>query len=233
MAIDAPICVPNGTDEDPMTADKFDWKEKQKWPFNVNHFSTRPCERALSSKIPETDDSLAKAIKKLSIDKNPGVSVMGYQRTPHGPIVRAFVKKLKSELQGNICFDPWKAQAEEQRKGYKLFILESHPAVSLGLWSKSIRNKPLGRYKGNGRAESCEDLRKSLLTDEYSTEEIEDNDDDSLDALVSVINAHQLVDGDGDWFGTYKTGYFLIPNVRGDDIRFSELWKDATKKSTL
>jgi predicted RNase H-like nuclease len=228
LAIDAPICVPSGTDDDPMTADQFGWKEKQEWPFNVNHFSTRPCERALSSRIPETGDGLANAIRDLSMHGHSGVSVMGYQRTPHGPVVRAFVKKLKSKLEGDICFDPEKAYTEKGRKEYNLFILESHPAVSLALWKHESREN-LRKYKGSGREESCNELRK-ILPEEYSAREIRENDDDILDALVSVINAHQLVNGRGDWFGTYETGYFLIPHIRGK-AKFSELWKKAWGKN--
>lgn len=227
LAIDAPICVPNGTDEDPMTADKFDWKEKQKWPFNVNHFSTRPCERALASKIPETGDALVKATRKLSISRHSGVSVMGYQRTPHGPIVRAFVKELKRKLEGSICFDPEKARDKETRKGYKLFILESHPAVSLALWTHK-KEKTVEKYKGKKSEISCNSLLK-FLPRKFSKEKIGKKDDDGLDALVSAINAYQLVDGEGDWFGTYEAGYFLIPNIRGGGKKFSELWKNAAK----
>ena len=76
------------------------------WPFNVNPFAQRPCEKALCSRPPATAQLAASELRSALDDlcgddsgltlsaRHPGVSVLGYMSAPHAPVVRAFLEAL-------------------------------------------------------------------------------------------------------------------------------------------
>lgn len=249
LAIDAPICVPGGTNADPTTAAGFERpKMPASWPFNVNSFVQRPCEKALSSRpagsihgaLAELADCISQHLLKgvdgsfVGLDRNNGVSVRTYDVAPHGPVVRTFIKLLIAAAGGmEISFDPQRAETSTNPG---IHILESHPAVSLGFWSA---NRPdfgsISKYKRKPQTITriAASLEACVVADtdlRSACNEVSGNDD-KLDAFVAAINARQLAEGEGDWFGTVASGYFLAPRVLGSDRTFHKLWSDAERQS--
>lgn len=238
------------------------------YPFNVSPFSTRPCEKALVTRPQVVKRSLAcrqlvdmiaalcgwegeyKDKANLPFTKrHDGISVLGYMRAPHGPVVSLFVRLLQQCSE--VSFSPSEAQTPVPGKVY---VLESHPAVSLGVWAEdrrlgTVRKVP--KYKTEAEEDESADqssgagegsmvvsgvrlLREpvvGLARAEHGLEAPLPENDDQLDGLVGLLNVVDLAAGRGDWFGTEQTGYFLIPRFgrypEGSPATMGEAWEKA------
>ncbi len=253
LAIDAPICVPQSFSHPGASL------KRAYWPFNLNPFSTRPCEKALSSK-PSVIDSklefpkLAEIIGRLcgwkgehrnssnrSLTKiHPGLSVLGYQGAPHGPVVQLFRDRLAERAASEGIRLSYSPKAATKPISRCIYVLESHPAVTMAIW---IAQKRLGaidtlqKYKGDSSAatkigfQSARNGVVDLLSKEIATLDSPVSSDDELDALVGLANLVDLIRGKCDWWGTEDTGYFLIPEIT-DSLGFPtvrEAWDNASK----
>jgi len=237
LSLDAPICVPGGLlAPSGFTPPPGVEKASRAWPFDVNPFSQRPCEKALSSVPKLVDRSLSHTmlcseVSKLAswtspfkanqafADRHPGLSVLGYMSAPHAPIVRTFLARLRSAAETNdidIDFNPVRAANPRERT---IYVLESHPALTLAIWC--VRGMPgfpsvLPKYKGGAErrvvARELSVLVSRLLVDRYDvTFATMPDSDDALDALVGASNVLDLARGRAEIFGTEKIGYFLVP----------------------
>lgn len=228
---------------------------RSRYPFNVNPFSVRPCEKALNSKPEVVNDSLhhpylvgaiaaicgwtgnyrSQQNRKFT-ELHPGVSVLGYQGAPHGPVVRLFRERLSGYLAGRdvtVSYSP--IEARQPRPGV-VYVLESHPAVSMAIWAGNQQLDGLDlvrKYKGNKREETRENfgnLRESvgkLVAERFNMEDVPIGNHDDLDAFVSLLNVVDLLRGHGDWIGTVEHGHFLTPRVEGLDRPMADLWQEA------
>lgn len=254
ITMDAPICMPN---EFSRPGSKLGGAF---WPFNLNPFSTRPCEKSLSSTpsgvlsqnllFPEIAkivglmagwegdyrDQANLPMTKIHI----GLSVLGYQGAPHGPVVSLFRDKLThkaSEKGIGVSYSP--SAASKPELGW-IYILESHPAVTMAVWIYQQRLgtlRQLPRYKGDssqitkiGFAEVSSSVIK-LFNHEVAELQSSVTTDDELDALVGLANCVDLVRGDADWWGTEDSGYFLIPRIRDvkSELSVREAWDTANR----
>jgi hypothetical protein len=265
VSIDAPVnCI------DLFDAPGLDTAGRH-YPFNANPFTTRPCEKALATKPGVVNRSLIhrqlvdmiaalcgwhdeyKAKTNLSfVKRHEGVSVLGYMRAPHGPVVSLFVRRLRAR-HADVCFSPREAASPSPGRVY---VLESHPAVSLGFWAEDGRLAPLTaipKYKeekleqepadaeatgGEETASTVEGgLRQlrgpvvSLAGSGHSLTVRPPKTDDELDALVGLLNLLDLAGNKGDWFGCERLGYFLVPRFgrypKDCPDTISEAWEQA------
>jgi len=248
VSLDAPInrpieFNPPGIDEESTPA----------YPFNVNPFSTRPCEKALTSKPTRQLESLEhqdivggiarlcqwngdhrNAENRSFADIHHGVNVRGYMGAPHGPVVDLFRTQLKAALgESHICLSISPREATTPRPCH-VYLLESHPAVAMAVLARGGCLETIRRicqYKGNN--EPNVQAHFTLLRDEvvrYSAT-VDDGlachpeSDDELDAFVGFLNLVELLKGQGDWFGNIDYGYFLIRRVF--DRSIGEVWETA------
>lgn len=224
--------------------------ESRKWPFDVNAFSQRPCEKALTSRPTVRNASLsaeplAKAVARLCgwsseykdshnqtfVDLHPGVSVRGYMGAPHAPVVRTFLAHLVERAAGaelQLVYEPRLVGAGART----IHILETHPAVTLGFYASS-RVAPFPAsipvYKGSKTAKAaCASLSAALvdhISASYGTRLAAPSNDDDLDGLVGLLNLVDLLEDRGDVFGTADDGYFLVPACPG--LSFETLWSSS------
>jgi len=207
------------------------------WPFNVNPFSQRPCEHALSSKPTVVNSSLvapelARAVAELCgwdaefrksgnrsfADFHEGVSVLGYMGAPHAPVVRTFLDAMAREATSagvRIGYYP----APELREVGCITVLETHPAVALGFYAAQGAEgfpppiphyKPVPKYR-NGLAALVPPVKEQFRVHHKVTRLQPIDTDDLLDALVGLLNLLDQANGVGDLFGTVGDGYFLLP----------------------
>jgi hypothetical protein len=241
------------------------------YPFNANPFTTRPCEKALATKPGVVNRSLVhrplvdmiaalclwqgeyKGKANLSfVKRHDGVSVLGYMGAPHGPVVSLFVRRLR-EKHADLCFSP--REAKNPSLG-KVYVLESHPAVSLGIWAEDGRlgqvatvpkykEDKLEEVSGVEEDEGAEQdasaveggLRQlrgpvaALAASGHGLAVAAPRTDDELDALVGLLNLLDLAGGKGDWFGCERLGYFLVPRFSrypdGGPKTIGEAWEQA------
>lgn len=243
---------------------------KKYWPFNVNPYSTRPCEKALSSKpenngldgselvtaIAETfgwDDPLDDNKKYTSLTlRHKGISVLGYQGAPHGPVVGTFLAEVEKRASGSsleVSYDPEACYFYADNKEWParvITVVETHPAVSAGFYAHygtgendPFFSQPIPRYKGQSKKggskevkDGFEEVKKAtmgLLESKKIELSREPCDDDDVDALLGLANLVELSEGKADLFGTVEDGYFLIPSNESGPC-FRQLWKDAREK---
>lgn len=153
VSIDAPIRAYGGIQAPDRFAPSGVATEDASWPFCVNPFSQRPIEKALSS-VPRAANysglrqvSLIAAIGSLlgwTMESRPnrkncsfvkahdGVSVLGYMGAPHAPVVRTFLARLHARAEHEGVHVDYDTALTSWRPG-TVTIMESHPAVSLGL----------------------------------------------------------------------------------------------------
>jgi hypothetical protein len=125
-------------------------KLKKYWPFNVNPYSTRPCEKALSSKpenkglactdliraIAETfgwEEPLHQNHNNESLtSRHQGISVLGYQRAPHGPVVGTFLAELEKRASGSsfkVSYDPEACYSYADNKEWPARVIQWNTTV--------------------------------------------------------------------------------------------------------
>lgn len=265
VSLDVPLSMPSDLIPDYISEKSF-W-----YPFDVEPFTTRPCEAALRKRPQIIDKNLqcfelVSAIGRLCDWSNPfnskgnipfqnmtaceGISVMIYSEAPHQPITRVFLAEALKRLghdrlvQRPVGPDEWKPS--------NIYIMESHPAVSMGFWAIDGAFdddlKAIERYKGklNGkRYEGMDTAAKNSLLKKQFGELVKGIDslasrlydihfdsnqscDDRLDSFIGLLNLLDLVNGKGDWFGTAESGYFLTPQLTLlEGQRFSDLWAAA------
>ncbi|HJK93347.1 MAG TPA: DUF429 domain-containing protein [Polyangiaceae bacterium LLY-WYZ-15_(1-7)] len=244
LVIDAPLRFPRTLAEASFVPDE----QNAHYPFDVNPFSTRPCERALRGKprrktLHESVRGLEAALQELRAEAKKrrstwfrhaeGVSVQPFMQAPHGPIVDAFLVALRDAgLPVELSLEAMLSGSWE--KG-RVYVAESHPAVSMAM-TPGVEAVP--KYKGG--SESVKNLVKQLGPYASSVlapphPELHD-DDDELDAFVSALNGVSVVLGRADVFGTDEHGYFLVPQ-RESGPAWRDLWREAadglpTKTST-
>lgn len=243
IAIDAPICMPQSFSTPGASL------SSAYWPFNVNPFSTRPCEKALASKPSVVNASLrfpciAHFVSEICCwttafrDQqnqaltalHKGLSILGYQGAPHGPVVRLFrtcLARQAAESGGVVSYSPNAALSSEQGC---IYVLESHPAVTMAIWISQQKLGSLGslpKYKGDRSVQTNRGLQTTsvsvvaLLLQYIDLKDVSISTDDELDALVGLANCFDLVRGCGDWWGTESTGYFLIPAITQENLHCS------------
>jgi hypothetical protein len=265
MAIDVPIVTPHEF------MPEYIGSQSRQYPFNVEPFTMRPCECALRSHPRVIDRSLAHADLTAKIGKlcgwvqpfntrsnTPfqklasceGVSVMIFSEAPHQPLMRVFSKVLADHA-GAVAISTAPVTRDALASSH-LYVLESHPAVSMGFWradgcfGNNVSKIP--RYKGTLKGTEYKDMpadRKSEiihanligLADNVTNLAkkahgiaLEDaiTNDDRLDAFVGLVNLLDLLAGRGDWFGTAASGYFLVPQLRLLNAGlFSKAWEQA------
>jgi hypothetical protein len=253
LSLDAPVQVFGELQRPASLAPSVMSKLETHWPFNVNPFSQRPCEKALTSRPKVRNDSLvhkalAQALATLccwgdeyTADGNEsftlrhdGTSVRNYMGAPHGPVVGTFLDILKEKARQNgvsLSYDPTSINDGER----VISVLETHPAVALAFYASYQLGrfpKIIQKYKplNTSTQPVFGDLKDAVL--EYANRErgvVEALDikcDDDLDAVVGLFNILDLANGDGDIFGTVETGYFLVPSSP-KGTSFKKLWQDA------
>lgn len=250
LALDAPIKWLPAFGHAAMAA-AGPYLSQRHYPFNVNPFTTRPCEKALTSctwwdqkgqnrqhQHPELVERIAELCNWTDDQRLPfvrhedraGVSVLGYMAAPHGPVVRRFLEQLSckaAESETRLSLSVREAAASRDAG---IYVLESHPAVAMAFWARygllgtQSRVHP---YKRGG--EAFAELRGAVI--EYaraaiSVSDITVRDDDALDSLVGLLGLVELVGKTGTWFGTDELGYFLVPKdpAKAD---FADLWETA------
>lgn len=252
LSLDAPVRVFGGL-QTPSSFEPAGTAEGGRaWPFNVNPFSQRPCEHALSSKPTVVNGSLAapelaQIVAELCgwdpefrkpgnpsfADSHEGVSVLGYMGAPHAPVVRTFLDALNREAMSigvRIGYDP----APELREVGCITVLETHPAVALGFYAAQgaegfpppIRQyKPMPRYRTGLMALVPAVIRQLRVHDKVAELHPTDTDDE-FDALVGLLNLLDQAAGTGDLFGTVRDGYFLVPRRKGTRT-YQQVWETA------
>lgn len=246
LSLDAPLRAFGGVQAPDSFAPTGAVPGARAWPFNVNAFSQRPCEKALSSKPPTTASLPASELRtaladlgflgghaQAFVDLHPGVSVLGYMGAPHAPVVRAFLDALVSKAASlglRIGSDP----ASHYEDAGVITVLESHPAVSLGFYaSAGIAGFPrtIAKYKPWRQHEEAfhslvDAVTRHIDAAHKASLETPIGDDDGLDAVVGLMNLLDLTGGTGDMFGTAEEGYFLVPRVTRSRS-FLEIWQIA------
>lgn len=249
LSLDAPLRAFGGVQAPDSFAPTGAVPGARAWPFNVNAFSQRPCEKALSSKPPpavllpaaELRDALASLCGQEGggppfVTLHPGVSVLGYMGAPHAPVVRTFLDALASSASAlglRIGSDP----VFRQQDAGTITVLESHPAVSLGFYaSAGIAGFPrsIEKYKPLRQHEVVSEQLVEAVTRHIDSAHHADlekpiRNDDELDAVVGLMNLLDLAGGTGDMFGTAEEGYFLVPRV-ARERSFLEIWETARAK---
>jgi hypothetical protein len=231
----------------------FEGKESG-YPFNVNSFTTRPCEKALTSKpslrlqslqhqgimrsiaaICEWEGDHRRPENKSLTAIHSGVNVRGYMGAPHGPVVDLFRTRLAEALRScGSCLSMSPREAMNPLPDH-VYLLESHPAVAMAVLASSGhlgKIRKILQYKGANKPDVQAFF--TLLRDEivrYSVRflgqiDSRPEDDDDLDALVGFLNVVELLERQGDWFGRIDSGYFLIPKVHG--INVGVTWEAVT-----
>lgn len=264
ISLDVPIVKPDSF------RPSFTGAGSDRYPFDVSPFTTRPCEAALRKKPAIVNrnlrhhlliEGIAKLCKWKPEWKSPGnlpfiglpqcegVSVKIFSEAPHQTITSIFLQSLREAMGAArmILHPPALSEIQSSR----VYVLESHPAVSLGFWviddAFGTALQSLPRYKGNQESESegtenprndatvTDSLAKiiaavcNLSEERYDLKlnELPCNDDE-LDAFVGFLNLMDIIKEKGDWFGTIETGYFLTPRLsllNGEC--FSELWRET------
>lgn len=265
VSLDVPLSMPASLLPDYIS------EESVHYPFKVEPFTTRPCESALRKKPSVIDRNLQhvaliSAIGTLCGWSRPfkgkgnipfqdmtaceGISVMIYSEAPHQPITRVFLAEALQTLGHERLIQ--KPAGPDEWKASNVYVMESHPAVSMGFWAidgvLGDKLTEIARYKGQLNGKRYEDMdapAKSSLLKKRLDKLVEGIDslakrlhnirfeskescDDRLDSFIGLMNLLDLVNGRGDWFGTARSGYFLIPQLTLlDGQRFSELWSEA------
>lgn len=259
LSLDAPLRVFGGIQAPDTFSPPGANSSAGEWPFDVNPFSQRACEHALCSKSPRNRKNIRFRDLAIAIDElcsrpgnnepnpsfvrlHPGVSVLGYMSAPHAPIVRLILDTLEKtaasmKIGSEMLRINYDYRRIDDRPG-TITILETHPAVALGFYARSepdIFPTSIQKYKGRGENSTVlESLNTATLAyarrmyEAVPSKEI--NSDDELDALVGLLNLLDLTNGNGDIFGTFEDGYFLIPRQKWMDSTFEELWKNSREK---
>lgn len=253
LAIDAPICMPQSFSRPGATL------KGAYWPFDLNPFATRPCEKSLGSKPGVMNSSLhfpeiAEAVGKLCgwegeyrnpsnqslTTIHPGLSVLGYQSAPHGPIVQLFRGRLAESAANAGILVSYSPNSAIRPCTRCIYVLESHPAVTMAIWIAQKRLGSIGtlqKYKGDSSVATKNGFQAArggvvdLFRDEFASMDSPVSSDDELDALVGLANLVDLIRGKCDWWGTEDTGYFLIPKI-ADSLgsrTVREAWDNANK----
>ncbi len=266
LSLDAPINKPRCFD-----IPSVDEGADEIFPFNVNPFSKRPCEQALSGRpsalknklrFPKLVQAVASlcgwqgeyrasgtanrsfidlhsetAMKSAKPKVIRGVSVLGYMQAPHGPVVSLFLQRLVEQCPA-VSFSPSEALSPVAGQVY---VLESHPAVSMGIWAldgklRGIQRVPYYKNKKSAGFQSLVGAVSQLAEEAYSQNPAQIPHDDALDAFVGLLNLLDLLTGKGDWFGCEELGYFLIPlfNRGRPDFpnRVGDVWEEAYRTLT-
>jgi len=126
-----------------------------------------------------------------------------------------------------ISYSP---QEAEQLNLSCLYVLESHPAVAMGFWTRDKKLSEVPKYKRQITPSFHKLVKevKELAKELHEVDFVNIDDDDQLDACVGLLNLLDLVTGKGDWFGTSASGYFLVPQLEilGGKL-FSKVWEVA------
>lgn len=266
LAIDVPIITPHEFEPSYVSSNS------RHYPFNVEPFTIRPCECALRSRPSVIDASLATLplteligalcnwVRPFKSSSNTpfqrmasceGVSVMIFSEAPHQPLMRVFHDALIAHKPDSVTISKTPLNPSSLESSH-LYLLESHPAVSMGFWlmdgcfDEALTNVP--RYKGSLKGEDYEDMTADEKSETIQTNltDLAENvaalaqeshgidaansisNDDRLDAFVGLMNLLDLVGGRGDWFGTAASGYFLVPRLAKLEGKcFSDAWQRA------
>jgi len=237
IAVDAPIRAFDGIQAPSTFTPLGAARGRASWPFDVNPFSQRACEKALSSR-PKTSSLLARDLAKVveslcggdvSFAKaHPGVSVLGCMSAPHAPVVRAFLAALTERAGASGISVDYELGLPASAKTIR--VLETHPAVALGFYAAmGVRPFPsrIPVYKGSkanpGDFEALVDAVVTHLNAKHGCTVRRPADDDELDSLVGLLNLLDLAHGSGDFFGT-EDGYFLVP-APAEGKGFADVWR--------
>lgn len=175
VSLDVPISMPIS-----FAPDYFSSSSRQ-YPFNVEPFTIRPCEASLRSRPSIIDENLEHieligAIGQLcgwvrpfrgrmntpfqSMESCEGISVMIYSEAPHQPITRVFLEHAARAISDeSLIISPSK---KETLKPSRIYVMESHPAVSMGFWAidgalgENFLSMP--RYKGTLKGDKYKDM---------------------------------------------------------------------------
>ena len=252
LSVDAPVRAFGGL-QAPVSLDPPGSSTSPRdWPFDVNPFSQRPCEHALTSRPQSAVNALAHqelvaAIGALcgwdgdpghrsnrAFDKrHVGVSVLGYQGAPHAPVVRAFLSHLETRAAA-VAGVELSFETEPAITTPGITVLETHPAVALAFYALDVRHglpKDIPKYKPvRGNVAAFGALAGAVMRTLRATHSIAALEapvtDNELDALVGMLNLLDFASGTGDVFGTTESGYFLVAR-RGDGASWRELWQQA------
>lgn len=235
ITIDAPICMPTQFTQ---PGSKLGGAA---WPFDVSPFSTRPCEKSLSSRptvvnrnlrFPKiasivgcmagwTEDYCDKSNQSMTTHHS-GLSVLGYQGAPHGPVVRLFRDQLGRAASCRNVEVSYSPKSAARPDPHTVYVLESHPAVTMAVWifqQKLGSLTSLPHYKGGRTSdmmygfEQLSSAVTKLLSAKLAGSLSPVKSDDELDALVGLTNCVDLIRDNADWWGTENSGYFLIPRI--------------------
>lgn len=222
------------------------------WPFDVNPFSQRPCEHALSSKPTVVNDSLVARELALAVGQlcgwdaecrkpgnlpftslHDGVSVMGYMSAPHAPTVRTFLEALEREAISSDVEVGYDLEPEQRDVGC-ISVHESHPAVALAFYTAQGADgfqPPIPKYKPLPQHDAAFQLLAAAVETHLKVchgavlnESI--RTDDGLDALVGLLGLMEQATGTGDFFGTARDGRFIVPRRKGART-YRRIWEDA------
>lgn len=231
MTLDCPLRFPQSFGHW-LVARKY---QPRHFPFDVNPFATRPCDRLLGAR-PKRQSQLA--CPKLSeyagslmpdplgVNHGPrrheGCNVLGFSGVTHWAVVRAVLGDIsRSGLAINSNPDavtPWLG---------RMTALESHPAVTMALLCQNGRLDGVDNlkpYKDGTQKEARQTLWTAISS--YMLDRwphlLFRNDfaqvatcptDDELDALVGLLNALDVLHAQADWIGDDEDGYIVVPRL--------------------
>lgn len=230
-------------------------EEGRSWPFNVNPFFERPCEKALSSRPRVLNENLEHAALVSAIGKMCGwtgeytakakanrsfttthkVPEIRYMSALHGPVVRVFLQALEREAAKSGFELRFQADAGKPDQA-AVTVLETNPALTMDMlcsartkgFPKTLPYYRITRVKGmQWPGPGLAKALADLISVQHRAElEGTISNDDQLDALAGMLNLLDLAAGKADVFGTERDGYFLVPMTR-EGASFRELWRAA------
>ena len=252
LALDAPLRAFGGMQAPSSFESAGAAKGGRAWPFDVNPFSQRPCEHALSSKPTVVNDSLVARELAMAVGQlcgwdaecrmpgnlsftslHDGVSVMGYMSAPHAPTVRTFLEALEREAVSSDVAVGYDLEPGQRDVGC-VSVHESHPAVALAFYAAQgadgfqppiLKYKPLPQH-GTAFLLLAAAVATHLKTCHGVVLEESIRTDDELDALVGLLGLVEQAAGTGDFFGTARDGRFLVPRRKGART-YGQIWEDA------
>ncbi len=156
-----------------------------------------------------SDRPVDKVLRKFTADRVPqysgpgkaAISVQCFSQCPHWSLTCFALGLPFGTRPGGLRLAP--EELSEDATG--AFVIEVHPAVTLGLWwlEKGLRDR-MPRYKG--APEICR-----IIADRMGAPKEAAQTDDHLDAWVACRMAEDFLAGNARWIGNPEIGGYVLP----------------------
>lgn len=221
-----------GSGVDTSTRDTSSWLDEQRrshqrvlvaWDAPISFspafgYSDRPIDKAIRA-------FLATQVQANRLAK-AAVSALPFSGCPHWAITCGVLGRPFGAGAGSEYRVP---ATKSDLAGAGAYVIEVHPAVTLGLWWMAENpGKPMLRYKPGGGLPGS-DVRRNLealaplasrrtgLPDRFF------ETDDLLDASVAWTMARQFVSGDAIWVGAPDHGGYVLPKEEAEGHQLQRL----------